>query len=213
MRLASVDAVFPAGLPSQLPIRSLQTSSQAASLLKLAIMLPSAIALLVPFLLIGQRLAASEDFRAALLSRPGAAVQLAACLAVWSLLFAWPLKRLANSLARIRTLVIDADRAVVTDSGLLAQHVWEVPLTDFTGLAHHVRTSLSGVRHELILVHPERAKCVLVAIGGRFAQSEIDAVCTLLVCPEIPSKELYKLRGPARGWARPASHVSLPQAA
>lgn len=202
MRLASVETVFPAGLPVELPARSLQTPSQSASILKLAIMLPSAIALLVPFLLMAQKLATNEAFRSALLARPGAAVQLALGLAFWSLLFAWPLKRLANSVASMRLLVIEPDRVVVTDSGLLSSRKWEAPIGDYSGLAHHVRTSLSGVRHELVLVHPDRAKSVLVAIGGRFSQAQIDATCALLLCPEIPSKELYKFHLPAMSWPR-----------
>lgn len=211
MRLASVETVFPAQLPEQLPHRSLQNSSQPASLIKLAIMLPSAIALLVPFLLVAERLANSDAFRASLNARPGAAIQLAIGLAFWTLLFAWPLKRLAESLARMRTVRIESDRVFVSDSSLFRNQDWQAPLTDYRGVAHNIRTSLSGVRHELVLVHPDRERSVLLAIAPRFAQSEIDRVCNLLLCPEVPSKELYKFRFPAIGWQRPQAVVAIPQ--
>lgn len=211
MRLASVETVLPAGLPTQLPIRSLQTSSQSSSFLKLAIMLPSAIALLIPFLLVAERLANSEMFRATLNAKPGVAAQLAIGLIFWTLLFAWPLKRLAESFARMRSVRIDADRVVVTDSGLLRQCEWDAPLHNFTGIAHHIRTSLSGVRHELVLVHPRRERSVLLAIAPRLAQPDVDHMCALLLCPEVPSKELYNFRLPAISWPRAAAPVTVPQ--
>lgn len=213
MRLASVETIFPTGLPDQLPARSLQTTSQAASFLKLAVMLPSAIALLMPFLLVAERLANSENFRSTLNARPGVAAQLVIGLAFWTLLFAWPLTRLAQSFARMRTVLIDADNIFVTDSGLLRHHSWQAPVRDFTGIAHNIRTSLSGVRHELVLVHPDRELSVLLAIAPRITQPEIDTMCALLLCPEVPSKELYNFRFPAITWPRLVRAAAAPQPA
>ena len=211
MRLASVETVFPSDLPDQLPVHRLQSSSQSASFLKLAIMLPSAIALLLPFLLVAERLASDELFRASVNARPGAALQLFIGLAFWTLLFAWPLKRLAQSFASTRVVKISHDRVIATDSGLFRQTQWEAALSEFTGIAHNVRTSLSGVRHELVLVHPRRSQSVLLAIAPRFSQTDIDHVCALLVCPEISPKELYNLRFPAINWR--AAPVAVPAAA
>lgn len=164
-------------------------------------MLPSAIALLFPFLLVAERLASDELFRAAVNARPGAALQLIIGLAFWTLLFAWPLKRLAQSFASMRIVQISHDRVSATDSGLFRQTQWEAPVSDFTGIAHNVRTSLSGVRHELVLVHPRRDRSVLLGLAPRFSQTEIDHVCALFDCPEISPKELYKLRFPAINWS------------
>jgi hypothetical protein len=208
MRLASVETVLPAGIPSQLPARSLQATSQSASFLKLALMFPAAIALLVPYLIIAERLANSEAFRAALNARPVAAFQVAVALAFWTILFAWPLKQLTESFARMRSVKIDAETVEVTDSGLMGHETWSAPLAEYSGIAHHVRTSLSGVRHELVLVHPDRALTVLLAIAPKFSQPQIDELCALLVCPEVPSKELYNFRLPAIAWPR-ARRVGL----
>ena len=202
MRLASVETVFPAGLPDQLPFRSLQTASQSGSFLKIAIMLPAAIVLLLPFLLVAERLAADEAFRATVMARPGVAMQMATGLAFWTLLFAWPLKRLAESFARMRTVRVDADRISVMDSGLFRHSLWEAPISEFSGLAHNIRSSLSSVRHELVLVHPDLDRCVLLAIAPRFTQAEIDLMCSLLVCREVQSHALYKIRLPAIGWPK-----------
>lgn len=198
---------------TELPARRLQTTSQAASVLKLAVMLPSAIALLMPFLLVAQQLSDSEAFRSSLVARPVLAINVAIGLAFWTLLFAWPLKRLAQSIAAMRTIVIDAENVVVTDSGLIREHSWQAPLSDFKGIAHHIRTSLSCVRHELVLVHADRDRSVLLAIAPRFVQSEIDAMCALLLCPEVSSKTLYDFRFPAISWQASSQPAPVAQPA
>jgi hypothetical protein len=208
MRLASVETVLPAGIPATLPFRTLQTTSQSSSVLKLILLLPAALALLFPFLLIAERLATSDTFRAALNARPGAVVQLTLGLAFWTLLFGWPMKRIAESFARMRTVKIDAGALEVSDTGLFKHHTWHEPVAAFSGIAHHIRTSLSGVRHELVLVHPDRDKSVLLAIAPRLTQPDVDQMCALLSCREVPSRELYKIRMPAMTWMRKPEPVA-----
>jgi hypothetical protein len=55
-----------------------------------------------------------------------------------------------------------------------------------------VRASLSGTRHELILVHPEREKSVLLSLAAKMAQTEVDRVATLVCHKEIPASALYR---------------------
>ena len=72
-----------------------------------------------------------------------------------------------------------------------------------------MRASLSGTRHELILVHPERDKCVLLSVAPRTTQAEVDRVATLLGHKEIPPSELYRFKAL---WPR-MTPVSLPDPA
>jgi len=214
MRLASVETVLPSGIPTELPARSVQTTSQTAALFKLAIMLPAATALLIPYLLMAERLASSEAFRQALNDRPVAALQLAIGLAFWTLLFGWPLKHLAESFARMRSVKISRGVVDVTDTSLLDLHAWSAPINEFLGLAHNIRSSLSGVRHELVLVHPDRSMNVLLAIAPNFSQTQIKDLCALLDCPEVSSRELYNFRFSTKSWPRFGRTVagSAPQA-
>lgn len=62
-------------------------------------------------------------------------------------------------------------------------------------VAHHVRTSLSGTRHELILVHPEQEKSILLCVAPRTSQSEVDCVAALIGHKPIPPGELYRFNG------------------
>ncbi len=62
------------------------------------------------------------------------------------------------------------------------------------GVVHHVRASLSGTRHELILVHPQREKSVLLSLADKMPQSEVDRVAALLGQKVVPPSELYRFK-------------------
>ena len=81
---------------------------------------------------------------------------------------------------------------------------WSVPLASYSGIAHHVRASLSGLRHELILVHPDPAKNLLVAVADRIPQATLDRAKALLRLPEVPAKSLYMRGGDVTtNWTEP----------
>ena len=84
---------------------------------------------------------------------------------------------------------------------------WSEPLSAYAGVAHHVRASLSGTRHELILVHPEREKSVLLSVAPRTTQAEVNRVINLLGSFEIPPSALYRFKAP---WMRSRSRASAP---
>ena len=58
-------------------------------------------------------------------------------------------------------------------------------MADFVGLAPFLRASLSGVRHELIMVHPDRERSVLVAMAPRLMQSDVDHAAAVLGLKEV----------------------------
>lgn len=197
MRVASIESSLPAELPVSLPLTLEQRPSKSSTIMKLLLILPAGVALLYPFVLIASHAVADPAGRVALGS-PGALIPVLIGLAFWAVLFGWPLQRLATTIARRRTVTISEAGVAVTEETLLGKHDWHEPLSAFDGLAHHVRASLSGVRHELILNHPERDRSVLVALAPRFSQTEIDRVKALLSQAEIPSHALYRFRLPSR---------------
>lgn len=192
MRVASIESCLPAELPRALPLVLDQRPSKSSTLLKLLMVFPAGVAMLYPFLLIGAH-AAMDPASRDQLSSPGVLAPVLLALAFWLVLFAWPLIRLTQTMARRRRVSISGTEVVVTEETLFGRKTWREPLSAFEGLAHHVRSSLSGVRHELILKHPDRDRFILVAMAPRFSQPEIDQVKTLLGQVEIPSQTLYRL--------------------
>lgn len=208
MRAANIETIHPNELPATLPIHLEQRASRTAALLLLTVVLPAAAALLYPFLLLSGHLLADSDLRTALAADPAALLPLLVGMAFWGVLFGWPLKRIGESVARGRSVRISQEIVQVTDHPLFGIRFWYEPLPAYRGITHHVRTTLSGVRHELILVHDQPERSILVAVAPRFSAQDVEQICTLLGRAEIPSRELYKnpiARGfetVARPWQR-----------
>jgi hypothetical protein len=108
---------------------------------------------------------------------------------------ALPTKRLVDRLATTRIVDIDDGVVTVTEGGYFRTWTWSAPLAAYAGVTDHVRASLSGTRHELILVHPEREKSVLLCVAARTSQSEVDRIAGLLGHKQIPPSELYRFKG------------------
>jgi hypothetical protein len=177
----------------------------------IAVVLPIAVALLFPFALVIENLAGNPDARAVIAERPSAAIQLVLAFALLVSLFWWPLARLVRSLVSWRSITIDRHSVTITERGLFGLQIWSEPLSSYTGLAHHVRASLSGLRHELLLVHPDHAHSVLLAVAPRIAPEQVQEAAKLLGLAEISSREAYRLTlaGGAFGPAEPQPRLGI----
>jgi hypothetical protein len=128
---------------------------------------------------------------AKLSERPFSVVQIGLGIAVWCALFVLPVRDVVMRLGSRRTVRIEDGTVQVADKTPFGETKWSMPLASYQGIAHHTRASLSGLRHELILVHPDPAKNVLLAVGDRIHQSTLDRAKDLLRLPEVPARALY----------------------
>ena len=103
----------------------------------------------------------------------------------------WPLRLVLARAGTARVVDITAGSVRVTDRGPLRSTTWTEPLGAYRGVAHCVRTSLSGVRHELILVHADARRHVLLAAAPAMPQSLLTRTASLLALPEIAARDLY----------------------
>jgi hypothetical protein len=193
MHLVSADTVPSQGLSASFPLSLEQTPSRSSPMLMIVLLLPLSLAILLPFGLVLQHLALDPATRTVLAERPAAGLQLLLALAVLGSLLWWPLVRFAHSLAERRTITVDRGLVHVTERGLFGVERWSEPVANYAGVAHQVRTSLSGLRHELVLAHHDPDRCVLLAVANRIHQGEVDRVAKLLGLAEIPSREAYRL--------------------
>lgn len=178
----------------QLPIEIKLTTSRAAVIIRLLMLAPMMVMLAVPLTLIGA-FASSEGATsplAHLASHPFSAVQIVLGLITWAALFIWPIKRVVARMGASRSVTIDGNVVTVHDSTPFGARSWTEPLANYSGLAHHIRASLSGNRHELVLVHADTSKSVLIAIADRMSQTTIDKAKGLLSLPEVPASRIYR---------------------
>jgi hypothetical protein len=189
MRAAAFETILPNAPIAALPLTLSQTPSRSSPLLLLALALPAALAVLAPYSLI----AAYATFDSSLLMERGSATLHAGlALILWTLVFCWPILRRTHRMATRRDITIDDGMVKVHDAGLFGNNSWVQPLSAYRGIAHHVRSSLSGTRHELLLIHPDPSQSLLLRAADKIGQSEIDTLGNLLGCREIAPQVFYR---------------------
>ncbi|HEY8245938.1 MAG TPA: hypothetical protein VIG38_01475 [Hyphomicrobium sp.] len=193
MRVAIYDRVEPP-VPAELPLRLIQTCSQRAATAFLALVIPAALGGTLTTLAVIFQAMVVPAARAVVEQHPALGFEVLAAIGFLTYLVALPTKRLVDRLATTRTVEIAHGLVNVTEGGHFRSWTWAAPLASFSGVAHHVRASLSGTRHELILVHPEREKSVLLSVAPRTSEGEVDRVATLLGHKVIPPSELYRFK-------------------
>ncbi len=191
MSLTKYDAVSPAAPFHALPLVLELSASRASAWLSILMLTPAIGGLALPLTMLAAQAVAEPSTLTAISNHPFAAVQIFAGLLIWTALFVYPLKRIVGRLgAKARITIADAT-VTVEQKGLFGSTTWNAPLASYQGVAHHVRATMSGLRHELVLVNPDPAKCLLVAVADRMPQATIDATKALLGLPEVPAKSLY----------------------
>jgi hypothetical protein len=157
--------------------------------------LPALIALVVPFgLVLGLAITQPETLPA-LGTNPVTAIQLGLGFLLGATIVALPVRGLLTRLRRRQHVAIDGGRVRVEEQRLFSRRSWEAPLADFAGVADHIRASLSGSRHEIILVHAESDKSLLLHIAERPGIVRAETVAKLLHLPQIQAGDLYRRGG------------------
>ena len=183
-----------------LPIR-VQLAAAESSFSRVLLLLPAVLAMTT--LLAGVAIAAVGEpaMLAAVTGRPMAALQIAAGLVLWATLFVLPASRAVATLWRRREVSISNGVIEISDRRLMGMQTRLVVLSSYTGIAHHIRASLSGLTHELVLVHADPDLTVTVSSAERITQGTLDAAKALLRLPEVPPRAIYErlTGGPAVG--------------
>lgn len=210
MFLSAVDRIIPATPIDQLPIR-LELAGSRGGLAIALILLVSAVAfLLTPFMLVGSLAAfQTEAFLKADITWISG-LQLAFGFAMALCLTAYALRRVRMAWGSAATVEIGHGVVAVVERRFGVSHRWSLPVTEFLGLAHNVRTSLSGARHELVLVHADPARNVLIGLAPSMPQQHIDRVAILLGLMEIPASSVAGKRAQQARPVQPAAYEQTP---
>lgn len=185
------DQIAPASEFEALPIRFTGSSARGPAVTRLLLILPAMAILFVPLSLVIANAAGESSTLSAFSERPLSVLQIGFGMAIWCGIFLLPIRDIVMRLGSHRTVTIDNGKVDVADRTPFGLTHWSAPLSAYSGIAHHVRTSLSGLRHELILVHSDPAKNVLIAVADRIPQSKLDRAKALFGLPEVPARALY----------------------
>ncbi len=190
---AANDNVSTLALYSKLPITVHQSFSRTSQIILIAILVPLLVSLATPFALVADTLIHDPEARAVLAGRPGAAAALIVAILMLGLMFCWPLYRLALLATEDRTIKIAPGSVSVHSRSVFGSKTWSMPISGYQGIAKGVRSSLSGVAHELLLVHPDRRYTVVMASAPHPLHEEAQALARILGLAEISTRTATSL--------------------
>ena len=166
----------------------LSTAAQAA------VLLPILIGVIAPFALLAAEAIAQPALRERLSGSP---VPLAGALigmGIWLVMFGTPAWKGLKRLGWRRSITIGEHNVEVVDKTLLGRTTWALPLSSFEGVSHHIRSSLAGTRHELILVHKETDRCLLIHLADEISQDETERFARKFGLPVLLPGILFRRR-------------------
>lgn len=146
-------------------------------------------ALALPFGLVVSHALSEPATRAIFTSDPALALHLVVGFFGAATMFGWPLAQLSHAELGRRRVTIDGRDVRSIGVGLLGGGSWTEPLTAYRGVSPRVRSSVSGVRHELVLMHTRRNRCVVLCSGPAITPEMLAMASRLPAFAEIPSRE------------------------
>lgn len=159
-----------------------------------AVLLPILIGVIVPFALLAADAIAQPALRERL---SGAPIPVAGALfgmGIWLVMFGAPAWKGLQRLGWRRSITIAANTVDVTDKNWFGTKKWTLPLRSFEGVSHHIRTSLTDTRHELILVHKRTERCLLIHVADQISQHETEQFASQLGLPVLLPDILLRRR-------------------
>ena len=173
-----------------LPLRLEQRPSKTSALMLLGLLLPVAGSVLVPF---GMIAVAGPNLLAMALENPLAMAQLCVGALMWIVLFVVPVGLFAHRHGTTRTVEVTTSNVTVTEASALGSQTRTRPLAQYDGLVHVVRTSVSGLRHELLLVDFATRTRTVIHVADRIGRETVEDTSRLLGMPEIAARDAIDL--------------------
>lgn len=144
-------------------------------------------------LVASQALSEPETLNLAL-ARPMATLQIVAGMLLLATLLLVPVRRMLASVGRTGLIEIDGRSVRVRENGLLAERAFTEPLAAYEGVAHRIRTTISGVQHEIILVHTDARRDVVIPLDATQRNMTPAAMMAQLGLPEIAVADVSRAR-------------------
>lgn len=168
-----------------------QTNSKLTRVPGLVLMIILAALIIGPQVGFAAYAIASPEVRSAMIAHPMVAIELALALVFWVGLIVWPLRNIILALLSHREVDIRDGEVKVIDRTAFSKTFWRMPLATYEGVAVHVRSSLSGVRQEAVLVHPNKNRSIVLMTAEHIGAREVEELCDLLSLPSAPAERRF----------------------
>jgi hypothetical protein len=179
----------PNGPLTHLPFKLEQQSSRVSAILRLVLLVPALIGVFLP---VGLVAAHASDVAIAAQARPMAAAQIATATIIWLLLFGMPTFGILRRFGLRRTVHVDQTFVAISEIGPFIRWGTTRALSEFCGIAHVTRTSLSGTRHELLLVDAHGSNHVIFHASERIDAATVMSASECLGLPELAARDISR---------------------
>ncbi len=197
MLVSDIDSIQPDRIVPGAPLALVQRPSRAAITGLAAGTLAATAVLLAPFWLIAARVIAEPATLSLAGEQPLVALQLMLGLIASLAVAGFAMRRLVRLIGRHREVYIEAGTVSVTDVRFGRTRRWQQPLAAFCGFARVMRSTGSGTRHMIVLVHPDADRHVVLTNSARpdggtlkllMAHFDLPEVSDRLLAPEARAK-------------------------
>jgi len=196
MRLSAIDVVLCKTPAHTLPMLLRHKAGLTRTLFLSLLAAPVIVACVVPFVIAAAAAGHEAGAAGAIVEQPLALLKLVGGMALALGLVSYPVHVISGRIGGGQAVRITADRVSVARKTLRGYVRWNEPMANYRGLAHHIRASLSNSRHEIVLVHADPRRNLLLQAGDRVVQSELDRLAEALRLPVIPAAEIYRRTEP-----------------
>jgi hypothetical protein len=143
------------------------------------------------FLITTQAISEPEAINLAL-AKPLATLQIIAGVMLLSMLLLVPVRRLVAGIGRGGIVEIDGNMVRVAEKGPFSSRKFREPLDAYRGIVHRIRTTVSGIHHELILVHPDQRRDVVIALDRLEPAVSPASMMARIGLPEIAASDISR---------------------
>ena len=182
-------AATEAAIAHTLPFCVVERRPRLAALAKIVMLSLAALTGAAPIIMVTALSAATPNAFQKVAENPLIGVQLVTGLLFWIVLLAVPFWRLVRTAGLERKVAVGADAVTIAERGFFGSREQSLPLTSYRGIAHRIRASLSGTRHELVLVGPTARANVVIASAARLSETDIERMCRMTGLPSIAARE------------------------
>lgn len=183
---AAFEPVCTSARQHDLPVRIEQRTCDIATCARLTLLAGLLILLCLPYVWLGAAAAADPTVLAGITEQPRSLILALAGLGLGVLLLGLPAYGCLQRLVWRRRITLTRMHVEVTVRSLSGTTHWGCRIADFSGLVHHARAQGSGTRQELILLHPDPKRCLLLRVEAGADFEETHRLAELLGLPVLP---------------------------
>ena len=137
----------------------------------------------------------AQNFVSFIVGNPLGASELLLATLLLSGLFFYLMAEFLIRVGRKRTVWLSAKNVTVREQSPFGVRAWWISISDYQGIAHYVRSTITDQQHELVLVHRDPGSSILLHVGQERPGQLMDAYCSQFGLPEIDAINVRKRDG------------------